>query len=109
MIPGMTFAMWENPMTRKQINKIRRKWNWTRVLEPVLWHGKDDPLCSGHKWAGMDDLIQEVPNQADVLSTGHDLEPILGSLQHSSIHAHRSRVQLPSEIWSLIMEHVGDW
>ena len=48
MISGITFAMWENPMTRKRINKIRRKWNWIRVLEPVLWHGKDDPLCSGH-------------------------------------------------------------
>lgn len=109
MIPGMTFAMWENPMTRKQINKIRRKWNWIRVLEPVLWHGKDDPFSAGQNWAGMDDLIQEVQNQADLISIGHDLEPISGSLQHSPIHAHPSQVQLPLEIWSLIMEKVGDW
>lgn len=109
MIPGMTFAMWENPMTRKQINKIRRRWNWIRVLEPVLWHGMDDPLSAGQKWAGMDDLVQEVQNQADLISIGHDLEPVSGSSQHSPIHAHPSQAQLPSEIWSLIMDHVGDW
>ena len=109
MIPGMTFAMWENPMTRKQINKIRRKWNWIRVLEPVLWHGNDNPINAGQIWAGMEDLVQEVQNQADLISIGHDLEPISGSLQHSPIHAHPTQSRLPSEIWSLIMEYVGDW
>ena len=109
MIPGMTFAMWENPMTRKQINKIRRKWNWIRVLEPILWHGFDDPLSAGQSWPGMDDLIQEVQNHADLISIGHDLEPISGCLQHSPNHAQPTQLQLPSEIWSLIMENVGDW
>ena len=109
LIPGMTHAMWENPMTKKQLNKIRRKWIWIRVLEPVLWHSKEDPHCAGQTWAGMDDLIQEVQNQADLISIGHDVEPVLGSLQHSPIHAHPSGVQLPTEIWSLIMEFVGDW
>ena len=109
LVPGMTFAMWENPMTRKQINKIRRKWNWIRVLEPLLWHGMDDPFDAGQKWAGMDDLIQEVQHQADLISIGHDLEPVSGSLQHSPIRGHPSGVQLPLEIWSLIMEHLGDW
>ncbi|KAM0803677.1 hypothetical protein BDR22DRAFT_879366 [Usnea florida] len=109
LIPGMTYAMWENPMTRKQINKIRRKWNWIRVLEPVLWHGSDDSLNAGQDWAGMDDLVQEVQNQADLISIGHDVEPIPGRLLHSPVSPHPSQVQLPSEIWSLIMEHVGDW
>ena len=109
MIPGMTFAMWENPMTKKQINKIRRKWNWIRVLDPVLWHGTDDPFSAGQKWAGMDDLIQEVQNQADLFSIGHDVEPVSGSLQHSPVHAHLSQVKLPLEIWSLILEYLGDW
>ena len=109
LVPGMTFAMWENPMTRKQINKIRRKWNWIRVLEPLLWHGMDDPFRAGQELPGMDDLIQEVQHQADLISIGHDLEPVSGSLQHSPIHAHPSGLQLPVEIWSLIMDHLGDW
>ena len=109
LIPGMTYPMWENPMTRKQINKIRRKWNWIRVLEPVLWHGSHDSLNAGQDWAGMDDLVQEVQNQADLISIGHDMEPIPGRLLHSPVSPHPSQVQLPSEIWSLIMEHVGDW
>ena len=58
LVPAMTFAMWENPMTRKQINKVRRKWNWIRVLDPVLWHSLEDPLIAGQNWTGMDDLFQ---------------------------------------------------
>ena len=109
VIPGMTFAMWENPMTRKQINKVRRKWNWIRVLDPVLWHSIEDPLIAGQNWTGMDDLVQEVQNQADLISIGHDWEPVSRSLPHSPTHAHPSQKRLPLEIWSLIMEYVGDW
>lgn len=37
MVPGMSCMMWENPMTKKQLTKIRRKWNWVQVLQPILW------------------------------------------------------------------------
>ena len=42
MALAMTRLMWENPMTKKQISKIRRKWQHIRALEePVLWMYED--------------------------------------------------------------------
>ena len=108
LIPGMTVAMWENPMTKKQMNKIRRKWNWIRVLEPILWHGKASSTAI-QDWPAMEDLIQGVHNQADLISIGHDVETIPGNFQQMAINPLLNGSKLPSEIWSLIMEYVGDW
>jgi len=108
LMPGMTFSMWENPMTKKQINKIRRKWNWIQILEPILWHGKDNPSNAYQDWLVMEELIQGVQNQADLISLGHD-DMMPGSLQQLIIHPHPEESKLPSELWSLIMEYVGDW
>lgn len=38
MVPGMSTHMWENPVTKRQISKLHRKWHWVRVLPPILWH-----------------------------------------------------------------------
>lgn len=108
LVPGMTFSMWENPMTKKQINKIRRKWNWIQVLEPILWHGKDDPSTACQDWLVLEELIQSVQNQADLISLGHD-DMMSDNLQQLSIHPQPEESKLPSEIWSLVMEYVGDW
>ncbi|KAK4693065.1 hypothetical protein P7C71_g4259, partial [Lecanoromycetidae sp. Uapishka_2] len=108
LVPGMTFSMWENPMTKKQMNKIRRKWNWIQVLDPILWHGKDDPSNACQDWLVQEELIQGVQNQADLISLGHD-DMMLGSLQQLAIHPQPEESRLPLEIWSLIMEYVGDW
>lgn len=108
LVPGMTFSMWENPMTKKQMNKIRRKWNWVQVLEPVLWYGKDDPSIACRDWLLLEELVQNVQNQADLISLGHD-DMVSGSLQQLAIHPQPEESRLPSEIWSLVMEYVGDW
>lgn len=107
LVPGMSCAMWENPMTKKQLNKIRRKWNWIHVFEPVLWHGRTDQQEVGRDWPGLEELIEGIWNHADLISIGHDLE--LVPIHQTAIHAHPGQMQLPLEIWSLILEHVGDW
>ncbi|MCJ1450799.1 hypothetical protein MMC28_001133 [Mycoblastus sanguinarius] len=109
LVPSMSFAMWENPMTRKQITKIRRKWNWIHVFEPVLWHGRDNSLNVSRNWTGMEELIQGIHNQADLISIGHDLEMTPNNLQQSSQAAVPCQAKLPPEIWSLVLEFVGDW
>ena len=108
LVPGMTTAMWENPMTKKQMNKIRRKWNWIQIYEPVLWQGSD--LSNAiEDWPAMDELIQGVQNQADLICLGHDMDTTSGSFQHMVLKPQHSQCKLPWEIWSLIMEYVGDW
>ncbi len=107
LVPGMSCAMWENPMTKKQLNKIRRKWKWIHVFEPVLWHSRIDQQEVGQNWAGMAELVEGVKNHADLISIGHDLE--LLPINQTAIHAHPDQMRLPLEIWSLILEYVGDW
>ena len=108
LVPSMTVAMWENPMTKKQMNKIRRRWNWIRVLEPVLWHGRD--LASAFDdWPAIEELIQGVQNQVDLISIGHDMETVPSNFHQMAIDPHLNQAKLPSEIWSLILEFVGDW
>ncbi|OAA62686.1 Flavoprotein [Niveomyces insectorum RCEF 264] len=41
LVPGMSTHMWENPVTKRQISKLHRKWHWIRVLPPILWHYAD--------------------------------------------------------------------
>ncbi|SLM34058.1 Flavoprotein [Lasallia pustulata] len=109
MVPGMSTAMWENPMTKKQLNKIRRKWNWIRVLEPVLWgHSRGEvPAMTG--WSGLEELAQNVENQADLMTIGREVDTVTGESSDLPSSDRPTNMQLPPEIWSIILQNVGDW
>lgn len=108
MVPGMSTLMWENPMTKKQLTKIRRKWNWIQVLQPLLW-----TFENGGKhvvsWEAIDDLIHGVRNQIDLLNIGQDLEVTPSQGQAYATASQASKNRLPPELWSIIMDHTGDW
>ncbi|KAI3320254.1 flavoprotein [Xylariaceae sp. AK1471] len=109
LVPGMSVQMWEHPMTKKQLSKIKRKWNWIKVMAPVLWHYEGP----GHgkrvvSWDGFNDLVGIIKNQAELMSLGHDVEVAAKKAMHT-ISPRRVAKTLPPEIWSLIFEHVGDW
>lgn len=108
MVPGMSELMWENPMTKKQLTKIRRKWNWIHVLQPLLWTFRDN-----HKtvtsWEAVDDLTNAVRNQIDLLNIGQDIEVSPSQRQVLTSGAKFSKNQLPPELWSIVMDFAGDW
>lgn len=108
MVPGMSTLMWENPMTKTQLTKIRRKWNWVQVLQPVLWTFEE-----GKKritsWVGMAELVETVNNQVDLMNIGQGLEcsPTLGtSFKYGQ---QQSTNRLPPELWTMIIDATGDW
>ncbi|KAI9750402.1 MAG: hypothetical protein M4579_006483 [Chaenotheca gracillima] len=113
LIPAMTNAMWENPMTKRQLHKIRRKWNWIRVMQPLLWepHLHGGQTIRSMTWNGYEELIDAVKNQADLMAIGQDVDTTMGSSKSYSFSrdAQKSSTSLPPEIWSLVMEHLGDW
>lgn len=110
LVPGMSVPMWENPMTRKQLNKLRRKWNWIRVLQPQLWHyDLDDTGKKIEPWEGMDDLIDAVKNQADLMAIGQDMDIATSTVSSPPRPERPNPVKLPPEIWTIIYEYVGDW
>ncbi|KXJ96757.1 hypothetical protein Micbo1qcDRAFT_155389 [Microdochium bolleyi] len=110
LVPGMSVQMWENPMTKKQLSKIKRKWNWVRVMSPVLWNYEgQSPNKRTVSWDGLNDLIGIIKNQAELMCLGHDVEVAAQKAAAQPTNHKRIQTGLPTEIWTLIFEHVGDW
>lgn len=107
VVPGMSTIMWENPMTKKQLLRIGKRMSWVRVMSPILWHFEEDRIekCV-HEWTGFAELMDAIQNQADLSKIGHDVEIATSVVQQTTS---RTDVVLPPELWSVIMEFVGDW
>lgn len=109
LVPGMSTLMWENPMTKKQLTKIRRKWNWVQVLQPILWiFGHDKKTVTS--WEATEELVETVRNQVDLMNIGQDMDvsprprtvmAAVGSSAPTSL--------LPPELWTMIFDFAGDW
>jgi len=114
LIPGMSQHMWENPVTKRQMSKLHRKWQWIRVLSPILWsydgrpgqtnHGKRLPV-----WEGFSEVIGIIKNQADLLSLGFDVDGGVASHGQAPAMVKEAHCRLPPEIWSIILECTKDW
>ncbi|KAK4103265.1 flavoprotein [Parathielavia hyrcaniae] len=110
MIPGMSVQMWENPVTKRQMSKLHRKWGWIRVMPPILWHY--DLATPNPKriveWEGFNELLGIIKNQADFLKLGHDIEVNAQPSTPPAVKA-KAHSPLPPEIWSIIFEFTNDW
>ncbi|KAK6582914.1 hypothetical protein PZA11_005322 [Diplocarpon coronariae] len=109
LVPGMTTAMWDNPMTKKQLHKIKKKWQWVRVLQPILWnYDKGFSKCF-MAWDGFIELVDIIKNQAELLTMGHDVDIAVSGAASLARYNTKTECLLPPEIWTLIFEYVGDW
>ncbi|KAF4627928.1 hypothetical protein G7Y89_g10228 [Cudoniella acicularis] len=109
LVPGMTTSMWENPMTKKQLSKVRRKWQWARVMQPILWHYEDNrPQKCLLGWDGFNELVDVIKNQAELMTIGHDVDIAAPGLEPTRYNT-KTDTLLPPEIWSVIFEYAGDW
>ncbi|KAJ4293843.1 hypothetical protein N0V88_005357 [Collariella sp. IMI 366227] len=109
LVPGMSTQMWENPVTKRQMSKLHRKWSWIRVLPPILWYYDKSAIPKRVvDWGGFNELLGIIKNQADFLKLGHDIEI---STQPGTPPALRTRARstLPPEIWSIIFQFTNDW
>lgn len=107
MVPGMSASMWENPMTKKQLSKIRRKWNWIRVFPPILWMYKDEKRVVA-SWDVLDEVRLAVRNQTDLMNIGKGMSVI--PFHDTSFNASTiQRNRFPPELWSMILDYTGDW
>ncbi|KAF2657776.1 flavo protein [Lophiostoma macrostomum CBS 122681] len=108
LIPGMSTLMWENPMSRKQISKIRKKWNWIRVLPAYLWTF-DNGSRRNQSWDGSRAFIESMQTQIDLMAVG-DRTIALPITHLPTLTPTRSKgSRLPPELWSMILEFTGDW
>ncbi|KFH41201.1 hypothetical protein ACRE_080880 [Hapsidospora chrysogenum ATCC 11550] len=109
LVPGMSTHMWSNPMTKRQLSKIHRKWNWIRVISPIIWHyeGAPNPKRMPN-WNGFMEVLAIIKNQADLLGLGRDVEIATGMaiVPDSNV---KVKSKLPPEIWTIILDYCGDW
>lgn len=109
LIPGMSTQMWENPVTKRQMSKLHRKWGWIRVMPPILWHyDKANNPRRVVEWDGFNEVVGIIKNQADFLKLGHDIE-ISAQPATPPAATKKARTTLPPEIWSMIFEFTNDW
>lgn len=108
LLPGMSCSMWENPMTKKQLTKIRRKWNWVQVLQPILWRFVDDQKKVA-SWGATDELVTAISNQVDLLNIGQGLDVAPSQKTAFPSSSSRATSLLPPELWTMIFEFAGDW
>jgi hypothetical protein len=102
--------MWENPMTKKQLSKIRRKWTWIRLLPPILWdYDRQSEKMITCEWDGGPYLLEIINNQAELMTIGHDVDIAAAREVVSQTGKGTSRVRMPAEIWSEVFTLVGDW
>ncbi|KAK3350069.1 flavoprotein [Lasiosphaeria hispida] len=110
LIPGMTTHMWENPVTKRQMSKLHRKWGWIRVMPPVLWsYEATAPYKRIVKWDAFNEVLAIIKNHADLLKLGHNVEVSIQQGTLSAGAAKRAQCTLPPEIWSIILEYTNDW
>jgi Flavoprotein len=117
LIPSMTQRMWENPTTKKQISKIRRKWKWVRMLPPAIYllrrpsSGSKDqsPIIYEDYSRGISDLVEAVKYQADLKSIGHDVDVAKHGKATGLMSGPSTKVKIPPELWTSIFEYVDDW
>ncbi|KAK3069484.1 hypothetical protein LTR53_012145 [Teratosphaeriaceae sp. CCFEE 6253] len=113
LMAGMSNPVWENPMTKKQLTKIRRKWNWIQVLPPVLWSFQDGKKKLDTWVAPTEELVDAVKNQLDLKNIGQDIQ--VSPSARTSIAASRKGVadrpncMLPPELWTMIFDFTNDW
>ncbi|KAF3761607.1 hypothetical protein M406DRAFT_49714 [Cryphonectria parasitica EP155] len=121
LVPGMSIHEWENPVTKKQMSKLYRKYTWVRVLPAIQWHYDmtESPTKAQPKkivqWNGLNEVLSVIKNQSDLLSLGHDVDTTTQNQFDTTVGEHGTRsgfrrlAKLPSELWSIIFEYAGDW
>ena len=110
LIPGMTTHMWDNPVTKRQMSKLHRKWGWIRVMPPILWHYSDGAAPKrAVRWDAFNEVVGIIKNQADLLKLGHNVEVAAQQGTASVGAGKKARSTLPPEIWSIILEYTKDW
>lgn len=109
LVPGMSTHMWSNPMTKRQMSKIHRKWTFIRVMTPILWHYEGAPNPKRvPNWNGFNEVLGIIKNQADLLGLGRDVEIATGMILPTDSDT-KVESKLPPEIWTIILDYAGDW
>jgi hypothetical protein len=125
LLPELSVDQFKHPTWRRQMRKLKRKWDWVHVLSPALWDYAENPADFTQpgpnpmgqsvdpeiewQWDGPGDIIEEIESEAQAVLRSTLLKTS-SSMPHLPLHKSASaKPSLPSEIWTMILDHLGDW
>ncbi|KAK5444326.1 hypothetical protein LTS15_010441 [Exophiala xenobiotica] len=125
LLPELSVDQWKHPTWKKQLSKLERKWDWVHVLSPALWDYAEnphnytqpgpDPLGPDSdpeiewQWDGPEEIIEAIESEAQTVLRSSFISKSYIPPHLSPIHSGCSKPRLPSEIWTIILDHLGDW
>ncbi|KAK5271049.1 hypothetical protein LTR96_004327 [Exophiala xenobiotica] len=125
LLPELSVDQWKHPTWKKQLSKLARKWDWVHVLSPALWNYAEnphnytqpgpDPLGPDSdpeiewQWDGPEEIIEAIESEAQTVLRSSFISKSYIPPHLSPIHSGCSKPRLPSEIWTIILDHLGDW
>ena len=126
MLPEMSVDQWKHPTWRKQLSKLQRKWDWVHVLHPALWEYAEDPHGVSQpgpsplganatpeidwQWEGPEEILEAIHSETQTVLRRSHLK-MLSSMprQSSAQHGDSKKPRLPLEIWTNVLDYLGDW
>ena len=125
MLPEMSIDQWKHPMWRKQLMKLQRKWDWVHVLHPALWDLADDPQSHTApgpnplgsdavteiewQWEGPEEILEAVHSEAQTILRRSRMKMLASQPRRLVDSNDNERASLPLEIWTHVLDYLGDW
>ena len=109
LVPGMSVPMWENPITHRQLDELRSKWNWLSLMSPITWEYEGSPTPRRTTtWSGFNEVLAAIQDHANIMGLGEHvvLQTGFGLAYDELVPVN---TELPSELWSTILNFTGDW
>ncbi|RMZ87830.1 hypothetical protein DV736_g4944, partial [Chaetothyriales sp. CBS 134916] len=132
MLPELSVDQWKHPIWRRQLSKLQRKWDWVHVLQPALWDlaqaglDPDSHIASASgqetvedldldlvwSWQGPEEILEAIHSEDLAVLRRTQLDALSSRwrprrLAHGS--AQNRKARLPPEIWTQILDNLGDW
>ncbi|RVX73512.1 hypothetical protein B0A52_02400 [Exophiala mesophila] len=125
LLPELSVDQWNHPMWKKQLSKIHRRWDWVHVVTPALWTYADDPYNHSQpgpnplgpeadleiqwQWDGPEEILESIQTEAQTVLRSSRPKPFSSIPHMSPVNSESSKPRLPIEIWTMILDHLGDW
>ena len=126
MLPEMTVDQCRHPIWKKQSSKLQRKWDWVHVLQPALWDYAGEPRGISQpgpnplganiapeidwQWDGPEEILEAIHSETQTVFRRSHLK-MLSSVPRRPIcqDDDSKKPRLPLEIWTNILDFLGDW
>ena len=117
LLPEMSAEQYMNPVSKRQMSKLQRRWDWVHILAPATWtfslpDNSTDALDLEEEivwtWDGLSEMLECMQSETQmVLRRAGALS--LASLQLEASLSPSSKPALPPEIWTHVFDFLGDW